>query len=1518
MDVREYRPVMEARHVSELDILVPYRDKVYLPTDSSSMKKNQGIFFLNTSIDGITKILRDEHPKVSNRANSYRTYYYDAKFLRIESENLLTAPKKSVMEYKDERKTRYTEIGNKFPSIITPISPTRLMGYNVIYDMQPMIEELRRNKNLVKKPLIAKLNTFFKCIADMVIFAKQHMGAKYTIDTIFVDLDEWSQNKEVNDFHILTMLLAVLRKPRVLDSVKAYSDYQILFYTKDGYFVFDTKRNMDRVSRIKLINYVRRINPNVDPDTVVSAIAAEEVANRLTTAMGFAGEVEEDEGPIISELDTVEEPQSPIDPDSEPVKKVANSISDVEDVDDALDAVVSDIGDQKAEELKKEIANTIIDSNRGRHSVASTKRDALLREKQKEIMIRDKTIKELTKEVDIPKVTKKKIKNPQTINEGMTEVSFANFDRDYNEQLMDVDIANAFTMFNGATVDMNIVSVDVADTSDKMNLKNTYTVVYEDEYRRRHTIKVDIPIVFNDSFVYINGNTKLIENQITGLPVIKTDPDTVRINTDYNKITITRKGHKLNPNTERFKKLVENPDSKWSFSRGNNVTTNKGQLTCLEYDELAVRYNRVNIGNYHFVFNVELLMEETGHKYKSTLDKILIGYKKSNGKIEPIYYDRSDPDHPDMVTMIIQLADSAYYEEFKAGSFGKKYMYTMTTIMTKDIPTVVLICFFEGLTKVIKKFNDPNVKFVDKKTDKNNYMYIQFKDGYLEYPMSDMEACIMFNGLNSFTTKNYTIAELDNRQTYIDILIEVCKDGYVSGALINFYDFMISPFTKQLLELYNLPTDLVSLIIYANNLLVDNQYTTDISMTNYRLRRNEIIPAILYKQLSIGYSRYRTTANNANPAKMRIDQSCVIKEIQALPTCQDYNYSGPMTEVKMRSLASMKGYVGMNNDRAYKMDKRVYDKSMIGIIGMSTDNAKNCGKERHLVLEPNVINARGMVEITDGKDVDKLEMQQLETGIELLNPLGPMHDDPVRVAMATKQRGSAIPVKDQCPMLISTGMDSTIQYRTCDDYSVVAKMDGEVVDVNNNLKLITVKYKDGSTRCIDLAPKMAKNGGAGMYLKKELTSKLKKGDKFKQDDILAWDPMFFSDNEFMGNRLVQGTLIHTAIAGNGATYEDSMFCTYQMSRRMASEITMCKMIIVGKTANLDHIVKRGDPIKLGDELIRFETAYDDAELNRLLAGIRDDLHEEIVNLGKTKIIAKYEGWIDDVVCYPTISTEEMSPTLAKVVKQCQKFDKDREAYLNKVDPKHAKTPLKAGCLMTKPTDIVAPDVYGKIDGEDVTDAVMFKIYITYLDEMSDGDKVVHQTANKGTIGDMIPLGYEPRTEFRPYEEISTFQAPSAILARGTPSIEPSMLHYKGLIELKRKQYEILTGESWNDKAKRDNPYLDNMGGQTSVTETMEAFADYKMSLRTLRQLKLSFNLEYVDEGFVSPISFNKGDLILCGFNNTAVMDGLEFDAIVSKFQRGTHDDYNACTDYFTSQVIAAKPIGANEQIKLLR
>lgn len=130
-----------------------------------------------------------------------------------------------------------------------------------------------------------------------------------------------------------------------------------------------------------------------------------------------------------------------------------------------------------------------------------------------------------------------------------------------------------------------------------------------------------------------------------------------------------------------------------------------------------------------------------------------------------------------------------------------------------------------------------------------------------------------------------------------------------------------------------------------------------------------------------------------------------------------------------------------------------------------------------------------------------------------------------------------------------------------------------------------------------------------------------------------------------------------------------------------------------------------------------------------------------------------------------------------------------------------------GVLLDKPDGIIEPDRYGKIKGDDVLDGVRFEVYITYHDELSDGDKLTHMTANKATIGYVIPRGFEPYTAFRPYEEISIPIAPSAILQRGTTSIKPTMCYYKNLIELKRKWYEILTGETWNDKQKRENTYM---------------------------------------------------------------------------------------------------------------
>ena len=61
---------------------------------------------------------------------------------------------------------------------------------------------------------------------------------------------------------------------------------------------------------------------------------------------------------------------------------------------------------------------------------------------------------------------------------------------------------------------------------------------------------------------------------------------------------------------------------------------------------------------------------------------------------------------------------------------------------------------------------------------------------------------------------------------------------------------------------------------------------------------------------------------------------------------------------------------------------------------------------------------------------------------------------------------------------------------------------------------------------------------------------------------------------------------------------------------------------------------------------------------------------------------------------------------------------------------------------------------------------------------------------KNTIGEIIPKGYEPYSEFRPDEEVSTIIASNSILKRMTPSVILTSLGNKNIIELKNRLREI--------------------------------------------------------------------------------------------------------------------------------
>lgn len=63
--------------------------------------------------------------------------------------------------------------------------------------------------------------------------------------------------------------------------------------------------------------------------------------------------------------------------------------------------------------------------------------------------------------------------------------------------------------------------------------------------------------------------------------------------------------------------------------------------------------------------------------------------------------------------------------------------------------------------------------------------------------------------------------------------------------------------------------------------------------------------------------------------------------------------------------------------------------------------------------------------------------------------------------------------------------------------------------------------------------------------------------------------------------------------------------------------------------------------------------------------------------------------------------------------------------------------------------------------------VLIEFFIKYQDLMGVGDKLTFFTALKSIIGEVIPEGYEPKSFYRPTEEVSSFIAPGAVLISGT-------------------------------------------------------------------------------------------------------------------------------------------------------
>lgn len=1052
------------------------------------------------------------------------------------------------------------------------------------------------------------------------------------------------------------------------------------------------------------------------------------------------------------------------------MEKLALTIDDISnyasDTDDALERLNSD-----------EIKSILIDLDSMKDD--SVKIDAARASRMNTLdqqfltsNIKGKTVKDILEDTSTNKELEKTELKIDTPNQEWKEMKYMNFDRDYN---LEKDIIACFYHFTKVSKPISIRNLDITDNSTSEDRLDLYTVEMEDFRGKRFTVKLDIPKMVDNRFL-LRGNSKSIQTQLFNMPIIKTNLDTCQIVSNYQKIfiyrvnTISGRSH---PKVSKFLKAANKyTGNKVKIIPGNNSKIcNKYELS-VDYIDLASVLDKIETENVIVYFN----QDEIRSTYKNIDDSygIPYAYDKSNKSI--LYYKIKDYDSSIIDYIISFINDQSFYELYDSAKPSTSGTYSRCNILSEKIPMIVICGYMEGITATLKKAKiqyEIKEKLTNEERIIGSHDYIKFKDGYLRYVTSP-DACMLLNGLKECATDLYSIGDIDSKSMFVEFL-----DNYggriKADGLDNFYDCLIDPMTLECLEYYKLPTDVVSMLLYANVLLCDNKFVKHTDTTSRRIRRGEMVAAYAYEAISEAYSSYSNMIKHGrNGATISLKQSAVIDKILLSPISSDDSIINALYAVETTNAITFKGKAGLNSDRSYSLDKRTYDDSMLNVLGMSTNFSGNVGITRQATMDMNVEGSRGYIKSINS-DINKLNTAKSLCATEAMTPFGTTRDDSQRTYMTFVQTAKhALRTEESDPLLITNGADQALPYLTIDKFAFKAKENGKVKEVTDDM--IIVEYNNGSKDYINLKETVEKNSDAGFYvpLKLDKMDGIKVGSKISRGDILAYDKKSFSHSLGESDNLAYnvGKLVKVAIINTDEGFEDSGICSESLGRKLASRMVDKFEHVIDKDANVLKIMKVGDHVETDDSLIVWQDPHDDEEADTLLRIMGNNTKEEISELGRKTIKAEFSGTIVDIKIYRTVELEELSPSLRKIVE-------DYEAPIIKLKEKLDKEGIESSHLPAT----YKLDPTGKL--KRAQQAIYIEFYVEYLDTMAVGDKIVYFSANKAIIKNILSKENTPYTDFRPNEPIDAFVSEVSISKRMVSSTIINGSINKLLVELDR-------------------------------------------------------------------------------------------------------------------------------------
>lgn len=853
-----------------------YRNRVELPYDKRNQLRSSVAFMITNDTDALIKMTQNHMVRYNRHQYYFVPNFYDRRIFN-----------KRIIHRLNAQRMELNRKVSSATQLRTNMSMDSINDKNVLVDVsiwnKLFFKEISRAKNYIHR-----CEEYFAILKDLV---NDKDYSSHQIKSIIIDLDAIGKTQanaygNINylDNPLMLFYYAMFKK---VSLVKELGKVNVFFISESGMLRVDPTmidESSFRVFRVE-INKINKLMPDSDSEIEKSVVRDEVVKNTATTIKqqyNFTGD-DEDEEVIAEEIEKAASDEV----DNELEKDETISSEELESkVQDKL---------SNDENLLKTIAKEISRKNTGTN--ASTKRSQLIRENQGSVKVGDETIDDLVKlrnsrdaKIEVNNVSDK----VATTNSNVTTIRFANFDKAYIDNLYKKDLINSILKLNDAEIPVFVRNVTVEDTSTEMSFKETYTVELEDDNRVRHTLKFDMPKFVDGKFLYLNGNRKVINKQLFLKPIIKIEEDTVQIVSNYNKIFVRRHGSKLSTKTEKFRKALTNPVRGVNVKLGNNIKANTKQKTTIEYDELSKSFTLIKVGGTEIHFNQEKALQVAGNLgIKVPDDKLLVGFVDRKN---PIFIDHKSQmiDGKDLVEYIVELMPQEVKDAYGVATTGKRFMYSQATIMARDVPLVLLLAYCIGLDKLLSRAEIKHY-FTDKRPRLgDDEGFVEFADGFLVYEKYPFENSLLMNAFTGIPTKGFTYDQMNSREAYVLLFDTMYNQRNIATAFNNFYDFMIDPITKEILEELNYPTDFVGVVLFANKLLADNEYNNENDMGLYRVRSSELVNVYLYKAITSAYGEYRRTAYNNNPKKISIRKDAILKECLMAQTVEDYSTLNPI------------------------------------------------------------------------------------------------------------------------------------------------------------------------------------------------------------------------------------------------------------------------------------------------------------------------------------------------------------------------------------------------------------------------------------------------------------------------------------------------------------------------------------------------------------------------------------------------------------------------------------------------